>query len=140
MRHCVFHSMQSVTSLFVLTLYLLQANTVYGALRGLEVCMMALLKPAIACICNHPFLFLQHFLEKIGKRVIVPSVMGFPSLTILSYDFQTFSQLCAFDYGTKSVQVYKAPWYILDKPRFPYRGLLLGRLHMSLESIFINLL
>ncbi|KAG6665727.1 beta-hexosaminidase 1 [Carya illinoinensis] len=51
----------------------IEANTVYGALRGLE----------------------------------------------------TFSQLCAFDYGTKSVQVYKAPWYILDKPRFPYRGLLL---------------
>ncbi|KAK9282720.1 hypothetical protein L1049_010940 [Liquidambar formosana] len=51
----------------------IEANTVYGALRGLE----------------------------------------------------TFSQLCAFDYGTKTVQVYKAPWYIRDKPRFGYRGLLL---------------
>lgn len=51
----------------------IEANTVYGALRGLE----------------------------------------------------TFSQLCAFDYGAKSVQVYKAPWYIRDKPRFAYRGLLL---------------
>ncbi|KAB1217975.1 Beta-hexosaminidase 1 [Morella rubra] len=38
---------------------------------------------------------------------------------------ETFSQLCAFDYGAKSVQVYKAPWYIRDKPRFAYRGLLL---------------
>ncbi|KAE7996850.1 hypothetical protein FH972_001539 [Carpinus fangiana] len=51
----------------------IEANTVYGALRGLE----------------------------------------------------TFSQLCAFDYETKSVLVYKAPWYIRDKPRFAYRGLLL---------------
>jgi hexosaminidase len=51
----------------------IEANTVYGALRGLE----------------------------------------------------TFSQLCAFDYITKSVQIYKAPWYIQDKPRFGYRGLLI---------------
>ncbi|KAJ6900462.1 beta-hexosaminidase 1 [Populus alba x Populus x berolinensis] len=51
----------------------IEANTVYGALRGLE----------------------------------------------------TFSQLCAFDYETKAVQIYRAPWYILDKPRFAYRGLLL---------------
>ncbi|KAF3433775.1 hypothetical protein FNV43_RR24878 [Rhamnella rubrinervis] len=51
----------------------IEANTVYGALRGLE----------------------------------------------------TFSQLCTFDYGTKSVQVYQAPWHIQDKPSFAYRGLLL---------------
>lgn len=38
---------------------------------------------------------------------------------------ETFSQLCTFDYGTKTVQIYKAPWYIKDKPRFPFRGLLL---------------
>uniref|UniRef100_A0A5B6Z2A4 Beta-hexosaminidase n=1 Tax=Davidia involucrata TaxID=16924 RepID=A0A5B6Z2A4_DAVIN len=38
---------------------------------------------------------------------------------------ETFSQLCTFDYETKTVQVYKAPWYIQDKPRFVYRGLLL---------------
>ncbi|KAJ1443122.1 Glycoside hydrolase family 20, catalytic domain [Sesbania bispinosa] len=51
----------------------IEANTVYGALRGLE----------------------------------------------------TFSQLCSFDYTTKTVQIYKAPWSIQDKPRFAYRGLLL---------------
>ncbi|GMJ09531.1 beta-hexosaminidase 1 [Hibiscus trionum] len=51
----------------------IEANTVYGALRGLE----------------------------------------------------TFSQMCAFDYETKSVQIYKAPWYIKDNPRFAFRGLLL---------------
>ncbi|KAL5733332.1 hypothetical protein ACOSQ2_033024 [Xanthoceras sorbifolium] len=51
----------------------IEANTVYGALRGLE----------------------------------------------------TFSQLCSFDFETKSVQVYKAPWYIQDKPRFAFRGLML---------------
>ncbi|KAJ4822128.1 Beta-hexosaminidase 1 [Turnera subulata] len=51
----------------------IEANTVYGALRGLE----------------------------------------------------TFSQLCQFDYETKSVQIYQAPWYIRDEPRFEYRGLLI---------------
>ncbi|TKY45507.1 Beta-hexosaminidase 1 [Spatholobus suberectus] len=38
---------------------------------------------------------------------------------------ETFSQLCSFDYTTKTVQIYKVPWSIRDKPRFPYRGLLL---------------
>ncbi|XP_029126540.1 beta-hexosaminidase 1 [Cajanus cajan] len=38
---------------------------------------------------------------------------------------ETFSQLCSFDYTTKTVQIYKAPWSIQDKPRFPYRGLML---------------
>ncbi|RZC83982.1 hypothetical protein C5167_046768 [Papaver somniferum] len=38
---------------------------------------------------------------------------------------ETFGQLCSFDYGTKSVQVYKAPWYIQDEPKFVFRGLLL---------------
>ncbi|XP_019452564.1 PREDICTED: beta-hexosaminidase 1-like [Lupinus angustifolius] len=38
---------------------------------------------------------------------------------------ETFSQLCSFDYTTKTVQIYKAPWSIRDKPRFAYRGLLL---------------
>ncbi|KAL4556854.1 hypothetical protein LXL04_035019 [Taraxacum kok-saghyz] len=38
---------------------------------------------------------------------------------------ETFSQLCGFDYGTKTVQIYKAPWFIKDKPRFAFRGLLL---------------
>ncbi|XP_057436360.1 beta-hexosaminidase 1 [Lotus japonicus] len=51
----------------------IEANTVYGALRGLE----------------------------------------------------TFSQLCSFDYTTKTVQIYKAPWSIQDKPRFAFRGLML---------------
>ncbi|KAM7269033.1 hypothetical protein ACFE04_024530 [Oxalis oulophora] len=41
------------------------------------------------------------------------------------YGIPTFSQLCAFDYGTKSVQINKAPWYIQDKPRFAYRGLMI---------------
>ncbi|KAK6933242.1 Beta-hexosaminidase, eukaryotic type, N-terminal [Dillenia turbinata] len=38
---------------------------------------------------------------------------------------ETFSQLCYFNYESKTVEVYKAPWYIRDEPRFAYRGLLL---------------
>ncbi|KAH7677994.1 hexosaminidase protein [Dioscorea alata] len=52
---------------------IIEANTIYGALRGLE----------------------------------------------------TFSQLCIFNYESKRVEIYKAPWYIKDEPRFAFRGLLL---------------
>ncbi|KAI9124381.1 hypothetical protein K1719_004303 [Acacia pycnantha] len=63
----------------------IEANTVYGALRGLE----------------------------------------------------TFSQLCSFDYSTKAVQIYKAPWSIQDKPRFAYRGLMIdtSRHYLPIEVI-----
>ncbi|KAL3523769.1 hypothetical protein ACH5RR_016603 [Cinchona calisaya] len=36
---------------------------------------------------------------------------------------ETLSQLCVFDYGAKTVLVFKAPWFIQDKPRFEFRGL-----------------
>ncbi|KAL8050352.1 hypothetical protein ABFX02_06G077400 [Erythranthe guttata] len=50
---------------------------------------------------------------------------------------ETLSQLCAFDYGTKSVKIYNAPWYIQDKPRFKYRGLMLdtSRHYLPMEII-----
>lgn len=38
---------------------------------------------------------------------------------------ETFSQLCTFNYDKKTVELYKAPWYIRDEPRFAFRGLLL---------------
>ncbi|KAL9275200.1 Beta-hexosaminidase 1-like protein [Drosera capensis] len=38
---------------------------------------------------------------------------------------ETFSQLCVFDFGSKSIQIPKAPWNIQDEPRFMYRGLLI---------------
>ncbi|KAG6395298.1 hypothetical protein SASPL_145940 [Salvia splendens] len=41
------------------------------------------------------------------------------------HGLETLSQLCSFDYGTKTVKLYNAPWYIQDKPRFEYRGLLI---------------
>lgn len=54
---------------------------------------------------------------------------------------QTFSQLCTFDYGSKTVQIFKAPWYIRDKPRFAYRGLLLGKfpVYWKLEEATVQL-
>jgi hypothetical protein len=48
--------------------------------------------------------------------------------------FQTFSQLCASDYETKTVQIYKAPWYNnVDKPRFAY-------LNFSIKMLLCSLL
>ncbi|XP_068643923.1 beta-hexosaminidase 1 [Aristolochia californica] len=38
---------------------------------------------------------------------------------------ETFSQLCTFNYETKSVEINNIPWYIQDEPRFPFRGLML---------------
>lgn len=38
---------------------------------------------------------------------------------------ETFSQLCSFDFKSRSVQVRNSPWFISDEPRFPYRGLLI---------------
>lgn len=54
---------------------------------------------------------------------------------LFNLSMQTFSQLCDFNYETKTVQVYKAPWYISDKPKFVYRGLMLGE-HNSLFHKF----
>jgi len=106
--------------LVMLILFLLQANTVYGALRALEV------------------MYDLWFIIRVGTCIYM-HVQGcdcidpYGSFLISSYVsiiFQTFSQLCSFDYGTKSVQIYKAPWCIRDKPRFAFRGLLLGMLHL----------
>ncbi|GAB2218460.1 hypothetical protein Droror1_Dr00001683 [Drosera rotundifolia] len=41
------------------------------------------------------------------------------------HGLQTFSQLCYFNFNTKVVEVGQAPWTITDRPRFPYRGLLI---------------
>ncbi|WOL17887.1 hypothetical protein Cni_G26680 [Canna indica] len=38
---------------------------------------------------------------------------------------QTFSQLCHFNFDKRIVELYSAPWSIIDQPRFPYRGLLI---------------
>ncbi|KAL6546174.1 hypothetical protein OROGR_010048 [Orobanche gracilis] len=64
---------------------------------------------------------------------------------LLSYSMQSNSvygalrglELCTFDYGTKSVKLHKAPWYIQDKPRFTYCGLMLdtSRHYLPVEII-----
>ncbi|XP_071734718.1 beta-hexosaminidase 3 [Rutidosis leptorrhynchoides] len=38
---------------------------------------------------------------------------------------QTFSQLCHFNIKARNIIVSQAPWTIIDRPRFPYRGLLI---------------
>ncbi|OMP02641.1 hypothetical protein COLO4_10922 [Corchorus olitorius] len=60
-----------------------------------------------------------------GKSIVGEATIEANTVYGALRGLETFSQLCSFDYGTKSVQVYKAPWYINDMPRFAYRGLLL---------------
>ncbi|KAL6620255.1 hypothetical protein ACP70R_035394 [Stipagrostis hirtigluma subsp. patula] len=38
---------------------------------------------------------------------------------------ETFSQLCSYDFNARLIELRSAPWTILDRPRFPYRGLLI---------------
>nr|GEU52775.1 beta-hexosaminidase 1 [Tanacetum cinerariifolium] len=67
------------------------------------------------------------FVAKKNNRLSIVGQVNIEADTIYGAlrGLETFSQLCAFDYGTKTVQIYKAPWFIKDKPRFPFRGLLL---------------
>ncbi|KAL3691583.1 hypothetical protein R1sor_005234 [Riccia sorocarpa] len=50
---------------------------------------------------------------------------------------ETFSQLCGFNFETRSVEIRDAPWSIKDKPRFQYRGLLIdtARHYLPVETI-----
>ncbi|KAK6120677.1 hypothetical protein DH2020_045575 [Rehmannia glutinosa] len=59
------------------------------------------------------------------------------TLSMALRGLETLSQLCAFDYGTKTVKLYNAPWYVQDKPRFIYRGLMLdtSRHYLPIEVI-----
>ena len=41
-----------------------------------------------------------------------------------------------FDYVSKSVKIFGAPWHILDEPRFVYRGLLIGKFKLTIIEDF----
>ncbi|KAI5346310.1 hypothetical protein L3X38_014189 [Prunus dulcis] len=64
-------------------------------------------------------------LKKDGQSIVGEATIEANTVYGALRAIETFSQLCTFDYGSKSVQVYRAPWYIRDSPRFAYRGLLL---------------
>ncbi|KAI3923500.1 hypothetical protein MKW92_028357 [Papaver armeniacum] len=53
------------------------------------------------------------------------------------HGLQTFSQLCQFNFITKTIEVQRAPWSIADEPRFSYRGLLIdtSRHYLPLPTI-----
>ncbi|KAJ8759866.1 hypothetical protein K2173_009967 [Erythroxylum novogranatense] len=72
-----------------------------------------------------------------GKSIVQEVVIEANTVYGALRGLETFSQLCAFDYDTRAVQIYKAPWYIRDKPRFAYRGLLLdtSRHYLPIEVI-----
>ncbi|KAH1038709.1 hypothetical protein J1N35_040452 [Gossypium stocksii] len=63
--------------------------------------------------------------KKDGKSIVGEATIEANTVYGALRGLETFSQLCDFDYETKSVQIYKAPWYIKDKPRFAFRGLML---------------
>ncbi|XP_077220055.1 beta-hexosaminidase 1 [Tasmannia lanceolata] len=60
-----------------------------------------------------------------GRSIIGEATIEANTVYGAMHGLETFSQLCTFNYETKSVEVYQAPWYIQDEPRFPFRGLLL---------------
>uniref|UniRef100_A0A7N2QY12 beta-N-acetylhexosaminidase n=1 Tax=Quercus lobata TaxID=97700 RepID=A0A7N2QY12_QUELO len=41
------------------------------------------------------------------------------------HGFQTFSQLCLFNFTTRVIEVPMVPWTVIDQPRFSFRGLLI---------------
>jgi hypothetical protein len=86
---------------------ILQAQTVFGALHALEV-------PQLENLCMNIRQFAQSLLT------------GY--LTVNFVFLQTFSQLCNFDFNARLIELHSAPWTIMDMPRFPYRGLLIGML------------
>ncbi|KAF5737430.1 beta-hexosaminidase 3 [Tripterygium wilfordii] len=53
------------------------------------------------------------------------------------HGFQTFSQLCQFDFDTRLIEIRKVPWSIIDQPRFSYRGLMIdtSRHYLHMETI-----
>ncbi|CAH9065387.1 unnamed protein product [Cuscuta europaea] len=63
---------------------------------------------------------------KVNEHSVVPGIsIEANSVYGAVRALETMSQLCAFDYVAKAVLVQKTPWFINDKPRFVYRGLLL---------------
>ena len=93
-----------------------QANTVYGALHGLQVIFF--------CVFAY-----------IGERLLWLFTIWYKTL-------QTFSQLCRFNIKTRKLEVHLVPWTIIDEPRFSYRGLLIGEMFLMLtvsESLEANL-
>lgn len=60
-----------------------------------------------------------------GHSIVGEAMIGANTVYGALRGLETFSQLCTFDYDSKSVVIYQAPWYVQDKPRFAYRGLLL---------------
>lgn len=72
-----------------------------------------------------------------GRSIIGEATIEANTVYGALHGLETFSQLCSFNYETKTVQVYKAPWYVKDEPRFPYRGLLLdtSRHYLPMEVI-----
>ncbi|BFG22590.1 hypothetical protein CerSpe_088640 [Prunus speciosa] len=64
-------------------------------------------------------------LKKDGQSIVGEATIEANTVYGALRALETFSQLCTFDYGSKSVQVNRAPWSIRDSPRFAYRGLLL---------------
>eukprot|EP00250_Pteridium_aquilinum_P022617 c25469_g1_i1 orf=161-1873(+) len=53
------------------------------------------------------------------------------------HGLETFSQLCAFNFSSRTVEIKNAPWDIVDSPRFKFRGVLIdtSRHYQPLDAI-----
>ncbi|KAL5580075.1 hypothetical protein UlMin_012517 [Ulmus minor] len=76
---------------------------------------------------------LKYGIDESYKLSIPESEMGKPVFAYLEakkvygalHGFQTFGQLCQFNFKTRVIEVDQVPWTIVDRPRFSYRGLLI---------------
>lgn len=88
----------------------------------------------------------QHNVSE-GYQLMVPADGSSASLTAQTiwgalHGLESFSQLIMFNFSRKVYNIPNAPWRIIDKPRFPHRGLMIdvvrGRFSPALHTLKLH--